>query len=178
MSTSLGIDSSKAALAVALPFSSGLPRLIFASTNVSVKAASRKPENKAANKLRYPQRRVASPFAAPAAIGASGDRSVSCLGLAFHKRRAVALSDCWLLVPIAEAAVSAAVGSDRRGSRITWGEARSSVTARPWPDQPSLAGGATTCVSPMSAGGLPELEDGLLEQQTLPLFSVRCSKGN
>lgn len=49
----------------------------------------------------------------------------------------MALSNRWLLVPIAEAAVSAAVGSDRRGSRITCGgKVQLRVAARPWPDQP------------------------------------------
>lgn len=102
-------------------------------------------------------------------------------GLAFHKRRAVALSNRWLPVPIAEAAVSAAVGSAGRGGRITCGG-----KVQPWRSAPArparLGGAAATRASPMRAGGpsggLPALEDGLLQQQAVPLFSMCCSKGN
>lgn len=93
-------------------------------------------------------------------------RSIDLMsGLAFHKRRAVALSNRWLLVPIAEAAVSAAVGSAGRGSRITCGgkvQPWRSALARP----ARLGGAAAARASPMRAGGpsggLPALEDGLL----------------
>lgn len=78
----------------------------------------------------------------------------------------MALSNRWLLVPIAEAAVSAAVESDRHGSRITCRGKVQRSPLRLGHGQTSLAAGATTCMSPVSARGLSEglleLEDGLL----------------
>lgn len=109
LNISRGIDSSKAAVSVALSFSLGLLWLIFASTNYvwNQRTASSEQLKISSVVCREGQRSLGDP-----GCRRSKWRSIDLMsGLALHKRRAVALSNRWLLVPIAGAAVSAAVGA-------------------------------------------------------------------